>query len=95
MQGVYAMYRLRLARAGWEKGDRCIARFGESLFGRTPAIGTCPGSHWAFRWCTTDLRSPCNRFSVEQDTIDVWGQHHRDIVSLYDYMSRSMEAIWP
>jgi hypothetical protein len=61
------MYRPRSARARWGKSDRCITRPGESLFGRAPVFGTCLGSHRAVRCCTTALRSPCSRFSLEQD----------------------------
>ena len=58
-------YRPRPARARQGKSDRCVTCPGESLFGRAPAIGTCPGSHWAVRCCTTTLRSPCSHFSLE------------------------------
>jgi hypothetical protein len=72
IQGICTMYRPRPARARRGKSDRCVTRPGESFFGRAPAIGTCPGSHWAVRCCTTALRSPLVAVTVQgQDSLSV------------------------
>lgn len=67
IQGIFTMYLFCPARPRWGKNDRCTTRPGESFFGRVPAFGTCPGSHWPVRCCTTALRSPCRHFSMERD----------------------------
>ena len=66
MQGIWAKYRGRPARARWGLNNRSVAQPTECFHGGARAIGTFPGKHRAIRCRATALRSPNRHFRLGQ-----------------------------
>src|SRR6266403_853851 len=64
IQVFCAAYCTRSARAHRGPNDRGAAHLAESFLGGVPAIGTCPGRHWAVHFCATTHKSPCRHFCM-------------------------------
>jgi hypothetical protein len=60
IRGTCVTHRACPARARWGKNDRSVTRPAESLLGRAPAIGTCPGRHSAVCCRATGHQSSFN-----------------------------------
>jgi hypothetical protein len=69
---VYITYRARPSGARWGKSSRIIARTTGSFLGGSQPSRSCTKSYCAVRCCATALRSPYNRFSLEQRVIKGW-----------------------
>src|ERR1700760_4627245 len=68
--GIHAAYCARLARARRGKSDRSITRSADSFLGGLTPVGTCRGSHWEVRCCTTACQSSHYCFSLGKRQVD-------------------------